>query len=340
MKDDMQTKPFTFDEPAVNPARNNFQGLSQSVIRGRTIRMLLWLVLWSHCAYARDLPQPLPVYIEDNHAGTFQFLATTLELEKSHVLVMIDAHPDSAVNLKSKVTQDGIRKVTSPKEQYERITAWRRDGTIQASDWLTPLMPKPIERVLWIRSPNLPGDSDQKLKDTLLLQTRLLGPVLGLRFEPVSLEQCRSNLPPDLPVVVSIDLDFFAGLDPIAAEKRFTEVWQTVSQYPRLTAVSFAISRPWLTSDAEADRLVRLALQAALSMPGAQVHFEPFGIEGRDLTRRAIDYSRKKESVPRFNLAAASPELKSLLINHADRMVVTFESQSWQGLLGRWRAKQ
>lgn len=331
----MQTKPFAAAGSAVTPATT--RGLGQSLVRGRIIWLFLWLALWGHCAYALE---PLPVYLEDNHAGTFQFLATTLEQEKPHVLVLVDAHPDSTINLKAKSLKDGIRKAAGSKERHEQIAAWRKDGTIQASDWLAPLMPKPIERVLWIRPSDLVDDPDLKLKGRLQLQARLLGPMLGLRFEPMSLEQCRSKLPPDLPVVVSIDLDFFAGLDPLAAEKRFTEVWKTVSQYPRLTAISFAISRPWLASDAEAGRLVRSALQAALSTPAAQVHFEPFGIEGADRTHRAKSYSRKGESVPRFNLVAASPELKSLLLTHADRLVVKFESQAWQGLLDSWRAKQ
>ena len=48
-----------------------------------------------------------------------------------------------------------------------------------------------------------------------------------------------------------------------------------------LRAVTFAISRPYLASDDQADALVRLALAASLSLPTARIQFEPFA-EGRE----------------------------------------------------------
>ena len=301
--------------------------------------MVLGLILWSCCAGAQEPRRPLPVYIEDNHAGTFQFLASALELEQPHVLVLIDAHADAAINLKAKVLQEGIRQAALPQERYDRMTAWRKDGTLQASNWLTPLMPKPIKSVLWVRPPDLPGDPDQKLKDLDLLRLRLMGQFRRTPFERVDLEECQGKLPAGFPVVVSIDLDSFAGVDPLEAERRFSEVWQTIMAFPRLTAISFAISRPWLASDAEADRLVRLALQASLAVPTARVHFEPFGIEGSDRTERAKSYRRKNQVVPRFDLRKASSELRSLLVANADRLEVRLETEAWRRLLDNWRPR-
>ena len=38
----------------------------------------------------------LPIYIEDNHAGTFYWLAQNIDLDQSYTLVLFDAHSDAS----------------------------------------------------------------------------------------------------------------------------------------------------------------------------------------------------------------------------------------------------
>jgi hypothetical protein len=52
-------------------------------------------LLWAPLARAEE-HAPLPIYLEDDHAGTLQFLASSLALDRPHALVLVDAHPDSS----------------------------------------------------------------------------------------------------------------------------------------------------------------------------------------------------------------------------------------------------
>lgn len=268
---------------------------------------------------------PLPIYFEDNHAGTLQFLASTLELGRPHVLVLVDAHADSSTPPDLKGLREGLLRAASPEERDARIGAWRRRGAVQAFDWITPLMPTPLQRVVWVR----PGAGDGHRSAARLPPG----------FETSSLENLEAHLPPDLPVVATFDLDSFAGLPSEEAALRFARHWARVVRLRRLSAITFAISRPWLSDDGEASRLVFLALQAALSLPHATIRFEPWGIEGPDRSERAKAFYRKRREPPRFDPEVASPELRGVLLGNADRLDVQFDPTRWRDLLGRWRAE-
>jgi len=300
--------------------------------RSRTCTAIASLAAGLLCASparARDAHRPLPVYLEDSHAGTFEFLAATLDLERPHVLLLVDAHADSSIPAGLDDLREGIRRVASPSDRDGKARAWRRQGAVQSFDWIAPLQPAPLSRVVWVR-PGWPGSAPEPGPDAQPLPPG---------FTVSSLEALPSHLPQDLPVVVSIDLDSFAGLPPPEQARRFSETWDRVIGLPRLAAISFAISRPWLADDAEASRLVALAVRASLSLAYATVHFEPWGIEGPDRSERAKAFYRERREPPRFDPAAVSPELRSLLLANAGRIDVRLEPARWRALLERWRAE-
>ena len=217
-------------------------------------------LVWGLAAWGQGPQAPLPIYLEDNHAGTFQFLATTLDLEQPHVLVLVDAHADSSLPQGLPALRTGLRRVGTPDERDRRIRSWRRSGSVQAFDWIAPLMPSPIARVVWVRPERTGGAPAAKPGD------------LPPGFTIADGSDIAARLPAGWPVVASIDLDSFTGLPPADQEARFGECWARVVGLPRLAAVSLAISRPWLADDAEASRLVLLALRSAPGLAAMPEH--------------------------------------------------------------------
>src|SRR5881227_1796121 len=95
-------------------------------------------------------------------------------------------------------------------------------------------------------------------------------------------DSLQKHLDPNQPLVVAIDLDYFAGLPAAEQETAFARIWNFVIERRNLRAVTFAISRPYLKDEDEAHRLLKLALTAALSLPTAQIEFEPFLMVAND----------------------------------------------------------
>lgn len=275
-------------------------------------------------ASAREAHAPLPVYVEDSHAGTLQFLATELDLDGPHALVLVDAHSDASNPVAPDTMRRDLRRAGTAAERDARVRAWRREGAVQSFDWIVPVTPSPLAKVIWVRPDPAPGRGVSQLPNG---------------FEETTLNGMEDHLPDGLPVLATIDLDWLASIPPAQQAARFQTVWERVVRLPRLDAISFAISRPWLADDSEASRLLALALEASLSLPQAAIRFEPWGIEGPDRSERAKEFYSKGRGPPRFDPETASPELRSLLLANAERLDVRLEPERWQDLLARWRAE-
>jgi hypothetical protein len=86
----------------------------------------------------------LPVYLEESHAGSFYFLASTLPLDEPHTLILVDAHTDATGIAASDEVRKAMRRGPTRAQQAELFTQWRKSGRIQCYDWLEPLMPAPV----------------------------------------------------------------------------------------------------------------------------------------------------------------------------------------------------
>ena len=304
--------------------------------------VLLFAPLGIHADAAPSAPANLPIYMEGSHAGSFFYFAATLDLDQPHALVLIDAHSDASPVPVSDRIRDGLRQVRSKRERHAKIDAWRRDGTVQAFNWIEPLMPLPFTEVWWI-APDDPGPGDldearDQLDSRLEFESRHCGP-LGRHFHQVTLSAFGANLPENLPVVVSIDLDYFATTPAENVAERFSSLWSKILTLQNLRAVTFCVSRPWLHDDSQAFALCERALTAALSLRNATVRFEPFAVQGPDQSEKAKEYYEKGTAPPRFDISGAPPSLQSLLLANAERLQVLFEHARWQKLLGQWRAE-
>src|ERR1700758_300521 len=100
----------------------------------------------------------LPIYIEDNHAGTFYWLAQNIDLDQPCTLILFDAHSDASGIFDSDKIRDALRNVASRRDRQALLDRWRTHGAVQCFNWIEPLMPAPIAKVIWVPAERLPSD--------------------------------------------------------------------------------------------------------------------------------------------------------------------------------------
>jgi hypothetical protein len=285
----------------------------------------------------------LPVYIEDNHAGTFYWLAQHIDVDQACTLLLFDAHSDASGIFDSDKIRYALRNVASLEDRRTLLERWRNHGTVQCFNWIEPLMPAPIAKVIWVPAEKLSPAEIRKrtqkasalLDGHLEAAPRKSGSFFG-SYAVTDLQNVERNIDTSRPLIVTIDLDYFAGLPAPQQETAFAWIWNFVIQRPNLRAITLAISRPYLKTDEEAHRLLKLALTSALSLPTAQIEFEPFLTVPNDHSNLAKELMVKGEKLPAFDLAAAPQELRARILSESKRITVLHDVPRWQQLLRLW----
>jgi hypothetical protein len=285
----------------------------------------------------------LPIYIEDNHAGTFYWLAKNLDLDQACTLILFDAHSDASGIFDSDKIRDALRNVASPQERQALLDRWRHMGGVQCFNWIEPLMPAPIAKVIWVPTEKLSGPEigERTQGATALLDGHLEAAPrksgsLRESYVVSDFDSLQKHLNSNQPLVVTIDLDYFTGLSAVEQATGFDRIWNFVIELPNLRAITFAISRPYLKDEDEAHRLLKLALTAALSLPTAQIEFEPFLTIANDHSNLAKELMARGEKLPAFDLSQAPQELRARILSERQRIVVRHDATRWQQLLRAW----
>jgi len=301
------------------------------------LRLAVLLVLAAAIRCVASPPITLPIYIEDNHAGSFYWLAEHLDLDEAYTLIHFDAHSDASAIFDSDKIRERLRRVGSLEERHKVLERWRATGAIQCFNWIEPLMPEPIARVLWVHPRNRADEKEalEQLDGHLEAAPRESGS-FRQRYHLIDFDRLRSQWREDGPVVVTIDLDYFADVPANRRAKEFEQVWKFVAECRNLRAVTIAISRSYLKSDEQADDLLRLALNASLSLPTAAIQFEPFEKVGHDRSLRAREFYVRHEEVPAFKLPKSSEKLRAVLLANRDRISARCERNAWETQLGNW----
>jgi hypothetical protein len=285
----------------------------------------------------------LPIYIEESHAGSFYWLAQHLDLEQEYTLIHFDAHSDASALFDSDQVRERLRRVASVEERRDLLERWRHAGVIQCFNWIEPLMPSPISNVIWVRGRKITKTNARHLKkeavahfDGHLEAAPRASGSFQKRSRVVGFDDLRTESKELGPVVITIDLDYFADVPARARAAEFERVWKFVSGCRNLRAVTIAISRPYLADDVQAESLLHLALAASLSLPTATIQFEPFEKVENDRSLRAREFHSRKMEVPAFVLANASEELRALLLANRERIAVGTDAAAWEKLLSEW----
>ncbi len=311
-----------------------------------TLRLLGFFLALAFARGALGVSPALPIYIEDSHAGSFYWLAQHLDLDEEITLIHFDAHSDASAIFDSDKLRERLRRVVSVEERRELLERWRQAGAVQCFNWIEPLMPAPFSNLIWVPKEKLRKPAAGALEKTAIeyldgqleASPRSAGS-LAKRCRVLGLDELSANIKDGTPVVITIDLDYFAEVEAGARAAAFERMWKFVSGCRNLRAVTFAISRPYLVSDEQADALVRLALAASLSLPTARIQFEPFEKVGNDRSLRARELRAQKRDVPAFSLTNASEELRALLLANRERIAVQSDPPAWEKLLEQWESE-
>jgi poly-gamma-glutamate capsule biosynthesis protein CapA/YwtB (metallophosphatase superfamily) len=304
-------------------------------------------LLFATCLVATRSPvagaNVLPVYLEDNHAGTFYWLAQNIDVDQAYTLILFDAHSDASGIFDSDKIRDALRNVASNNARQTLLARWRNEGAVQCFNWIEPLMPAPVAKVIWVPAEKLsPADiSNRRQQANALLDGHLEAAPrkcgsLRESYLVSDFEHLETHLALSEPLIVTIDLDYFAGLAPAEQESAFARIWNFVIQRPTLRAITFAISRPYLQDEREAQRLLELALTSALSLPTARIQFEPFLTVANDHSRLAKRLIVQGKTPPRFEIADAPQELRARILSERQRIIVCHAPERWQQLLRTW----
>ncbi|XHR27972.1 MAG: CapA family protein [Chthoniobacteraceae bacterium] len=239
-----------------------------------------------------------------------------------------------------------MRRVYSKADREQRLEEWRRAGVVQCFGWIEPLMPTPFSKVIWVprekvapaEASRLQSDAVEYLDGHLEAAPRRSGS-FGGRYSVAGLDDLRARFAEGGPVVVTVDLDYFSGMEPVAQATAFERVWSFLTGVRNLRAVTIGISRPYLTGDPEAHRLVQLALEAAFSLPTATVEFEPFAVVSNDQSQRAKDLRERGKTVPFYDIRGAPEKLRAVILANRDRVTVSRDTKRWKVLLRKWAAE-
>lgn len=284
----------------------------------------------------------VPIYIEDSHAGSYYFFVEQLNLEKEYQLILFDKHSDANEAFDS----DSIReKVRAAKEDYsleELFQTWRSRGIIQCYNWIEPLMPKPFASVVWVAGDNLSNRTINHKKIEAEQQLNCHEEAIGREcgslancFQVTDFSRLQKIKSYKLPLVVSIDLDYFTGLNEVEQSKELKKVFNYTFSLPNLQAVSIAVSYPYLQSSQEADRLLYLTLRYLNQIKNCKLRFEPFRDNGPDRSELAKSYYQKRLPVPKYEIEKASDSIKSLLLKM--NLQVDYHRDKWQTLVLKWQ---
>jgi len=309
-----------------------------------SVRSIVLVLFAAFARWSEASPITLPIYLEDSHAGSFYWLAQHLDLDEEITLIHFDAHSDASAIFDSDKLRERLRRLASLEERRQLLERWRQAGVIQCFNWIEPLMPAPISKMFWVPRRDVDKTKARMLQHEAVdfFDGHLEAAPRGSgsfreRCRVVGFDQLRGSLKEDGPVVITIDLDYFAGVAASAQAGEFERVWNFVSECRNLRAVTFAVSRPYLSGDDQADALVRLALAASLSLPTARIQFEPFERVGNDRSLRARELRSKNREVPAFGLTNASEELRALILANRERISVEKDAAGWARLLEEWQ---
>lgn len=289
-------------------------------------------------------PADLPVYIEDSHAGTFYWILQSLPLNRAYGLVLIDAHSDASEILNSDSIRSQVLRAATDGALEQLARAWRSRGAIQSFNWVEPLIPSPIARVWWVPAERLTANQIERKRHEAERQINAHESAsprdeggFGRRYDVVGLDTLLQQTMPG-PLVVSVDLDFFAGETSAAGTRaRVERVLDSVLRLPRLEALTFSISRPYLTSDSQADMLLYEVLRYLTHVVNVDIHYEPFLRTGEDRSEKAKELYRKRAAVPRYEIEHAGPLLRSFTLQSARRIVVGDQRERWERMLDGWQ---
>lgn len=289
----------------------------------------------------------LKVYIEDSHQGSFFYLASHLNFHQKYLLLLFDAHSDASDILNSDTLRDGLSTYRNPSEENKLLARLRTNGVIQSYNWIEPLMPSPVEKVIWVTGERLTLpewigkslDVKREINTFTGIFSRKTGDLSGC-FEITGYSSVKNRKDYPQPVIASLDLDYFAELQPEEAAASITKVLDTILGIRQIETVTVAISRTFLHSDRQADALLLPVLKYFSGVVNAEIVFEPFAPVCPDQSERAREFYRNRQVPPVYFIERSGTAMRSFLLQRADRFSVNYHKEKWDRVIGQWKEQR
>lgn len=305
---------------------------------------LMFVLCFASCATAfAHSPANLPVYFEDAHTGSFYWIIQNVPTDADYQLVLIDAHSDASEILGSDSIRHKVAQAAGDDSLDLLVRRWRAAGVIQCFNWIEPLIPHPITKVWWVAGDHLSDEQiaarrrevGQEIDAHEMALERRAGDFRE-KYEVLDLNHF-AKLKLDQPVIVSVDLDYFAARgEAEVARSKLDRILDIAFGFPRLKAITFAISRPYLPSAQRADVLLYDAMTSVIRVINADIYFEPFAAVGEDRSERAKEFYRQRKQVPHYEVENAPSVLRTFFLQNSSRIEVNTDKERWQALLRRW----
>ncbi|MBN1799540.1 MAG: hypothetical protein JW822_13275 [Spirochaetales bacterium] len=306
------------------------------------------LIILLICSCSPDVkPQQIPVYIEDYHTGSFFWLAEHLDWNEEYVLFLFDMHSDAFAVYRSRDLRKDLVAARNRNKLSDFLKKLKEHNIIQCYNWLEPLMPFPVSRVIWISPHHIDRELEEVLRAQVKKELCAGGDAAGTAscalkklFTITDLEGLLTQELSDKPCVVSIDLDYFANVNDEASETRLHSVLDFTFMLPHLKAVTVAISNIYLKNNPQGHRLLFILIKYLVGSKNLIVFFEPFITYKEDTSREAREFMEQGKKLPAYDIEQAPDYLKQLVCAYKTRIIVRHDNERWQNLLAEWQQER
>jgi hypothetical protein len=243
----------------------------------------------------------IPLLISEHHADHMEFFFRH-SVNNSSVMIVLDAHADTTVNDQI----DLIRKLIAAGDFF-------RAGELTGNhNWIHPLAPAPLQRLVWISTIHGYPRSD-KLEG---FNRSISGWNSNIHAGYLSVDELRFTEIAGETLFVSIDLDFFYSENHRPQDVSFVldALFSFSLRWQGRTVWAICLSRPWLPDDNYAWSLLENCLNWLCTRPEFAIpEITLFNSRRVDTSRTAQAILLERRDIPALREEDAPEHIKHLI---------------------------
>ena len=250
-------------------------------------------------------PKPLDVYLASSHIASFFYFIKAIPLDDRLPLYLIDTHDDAMVLTGSREIRR--RLLTQPNSKFTHQLAEMDAGQfIESYNWIEPLMPNPINALIWIPPRTLTPAKKEPYPVSLKLNRELIrNNQAPLKMSILTLKDWE-NIPWPPHYALSLDLDYFNAMDSLTVQSQMRELFLSIATHPP-DYFTVAVSQPYLATEVQAGFLVRCFITTLLDRTPWALAIDPrISWGGRDRGQiewlRSLDRTWREYDLKKDNL--------------------------------------
>jgi hypothetical protein len=239
--------------------------------RGKCVALFLLLCVWAADAEENSPPEKIPILFSDHHAD-HAFWLLGKERVETVSLIVVDAHADTAPNAECDRIQSDIK------------SGWVNDDLFQNHNWIHPLVPAPVNSLVWIS--RISGFPESERYNGFIKSTA----AWDIKRRSITLDELDTVFPDNNTLFVSVDLDFFYNdnYTPHDIPFVFDKLLDFSLGWPGKVIWAVCVSRAWLPGIEYAWKVLEQSLAWLASRTGFDApSLTVFSRDRYDTSRRA-----------------------------------------------------